>query len=344
MRQVEELAVPAGAGELPPGRGGDRRVVRLQGADRGDVDPLDAAADGPLAQVRGERLHLWQLGHACNGSVSVSRMKVVVAHNRYRSAQPSGENTIVDQEIAQLRRGRRATVLPFLRDSDDIDDLPPAQQGAAAGLADLRPPAPSASCAGLLRRAPPGRAAPAQPVPAAVALGGAHRAPARRAGGADGAQLPPGLRAGPVLPRRAHLHRLPGPGVGLPGVVHRCYRGSRAQSAVMAATLAVHRPTWRSVDRYIALTDGDRRPSARLRHPGRPDRGQAELGARPGSAGAARRRASSSSAGSPRRRASACCSTPGRGTRTARSGRCGSPATASSAALAEAGRRGPAPT
>lgn len=30
-------------------------------------------------------------------------MKVLVAHNRYSSAQPSGENTIVDAEIAQLR-------------------------------------------------------------------------------------------------------------------------------------------------------------------------------------------------------------------------------------------------
>ncbi len=29
-------------------------------------------------------------------------MKVVVAHNRYREAIPSGENVIVDLEIAQL--------------------------------------------------------------------------------------------------------------------------------------------------------------------------------------------------------------------------------------------------
>lgn len=43
--------------------------------------------------------------------------------------------------------------------------------------------------------------------------------------------------------------------VGWPAVQHKCYRGSAAQSALMATTLAVHRPTWRSVDRYIALTD-----------------------------------------------------------------------------------------
>ena len=41
-------------------------------------------------------------------------MKVLVAHNRYSSAQPSGENTIVDQEIATLRAAG-VDVVPFLR-------------------------------------------------------------------------------------------------------------------------------------------------------------------------------------------------------------------------------------
>src|SRR5262249_25956371 len=42
--------------------------------------------------------------------------------------------------------------------------------------------------------------------------------------------------------------------VPLPAVVHSCYRGSRAQSVVMATTLTVHRSTWRQVDRYLTLT------------------------------------------------------------------------------------------
>src|SRR6185503_4480241 len=53
-----------------------------------------------------------------------------------------------------------------------------------------------------------------------------------------------------------------------PAIVHACYRGSKAQSAVMATTLAVHRPTWRSVDRFIALTD---RIAEHLRDYGIPD-------------------------------------------------------------------------
>src|SRR5262245_44542080 len=54
-------------------------------------------------------------------------MKVVVAHNRYASARPSGENNVVDAEIAQLRAAGVA-VVPFLRNSDDIATLPPAQK------------------------------------------------------------------------------------------------------------------------------------------------------------------------------------------------------------------------
>src|SRR5262245_47877410 len=46
-----------------------------------------------------------------------------------------------------------------------------------------------------------------------------------------------------------------------PGVIHRCYRGSRAASAGVTAMLSAHRllGTWReAVDRYIALTSFSR--------------------------------------------------------------------------------------
>ncbi|HJP71918.1 MAG TPA: glycosyltransferase [Candidatus Limnocylindria bacterium] len=49
--------------------------------------------------------------------------------------------------------------------------------------------------------------------------------------------------------------------IPVPGVVHACVRHSRAQSAVVAATLTTHRAigTWsRRIDRYIALTDFQR--------------------------------------------------------------------------------------
>jgi glycosyltransferase involved in cell wall biosynthesis len=57
--------------------------------------------------------------------------------------------------------------------------------------------------------------------------------------------------------RDGHVcHDCRGRRFALPAIRHACYRGSRPQSAIMATTLAVHRGTWRSVDRYIALTDG----------------------------------------------------------------------------------------
>jgi hypothetical protein len=66
-----------------------------------------------------------------------------------------------------------------------------------------------------------------------------------------------------------------GKAIPWPGVVHKCYRGSRAASAAIATMLTMHRVpgTWRkAVDVYIALTEFSRRklieggcPRARLR-------------------------------------------------------------------------------
>src|SRR5688500_4685241 len=61
------------------------------------------------------------------GPYAFSIMKVVVAHNRYASGQPSGENVIVDAEIAQLGAAG-VTVLPLLRSSDEIGSFSTAQK------------------------------------------------------------------------------------------------------------------------------------------------------------------------------------------------------------------------
>src|SRR5690242_4077422 len=183
----------------------------------------------------------------------VPGVKVVVAHNRYREAVPSGENVIVDTEIAQLTAAG-VEVVPFLRSSDSIRDLPPAQK-ALLPLAPITGRAAQRDLAALL----------AEHRPDVVHL---HN---------------PYPLLSPEVVRTAHDHGVPvvqtvhnyrhvcssglyfrdghncrdcrGKAFGWPAVVHRCYRDSAAQSAVMATTLAVHRGTWRSVDRFIALTD-----------------------------------------------------------------------------------------
>jgi glycosyltransferase involved in cell wall biosynthesis len=179
-------------------------------------------------------------------------VKVVVAHNRYRSAQPSGENRVVDAEIEQLTAAG-VEVVPFLRSSDDIPALPVASR-ALLPVSPLWNPAAARELARLVRTHRPDLLHLHNPYPL----------------------------LSPWLVRTAHRHRLPvvhtvhnyrqvcasgiyfrdggichdcrGRRLGVPAVVHRCYRGSAAQSAVMAATLAAHRPTWRSVDRFLALT------------------------------------------------------------------------------------------
>ncbi|MEO3776772.1 glycosyltransferase family 4 protein [Micromonospora sp. B11E3] len=179
-------------------------------------------------------------------------MKIVVAHNRYREAQPSGENTIVDVEIAQLTAAG-VEVLPFLRSSDEIPSLPKTAK-ALLPLSPIYAPRAQQELSRLITEHRPDVLHLHNPYPL----------------------------LSPWVVRTAHKHGVPvvqtvhnyrqvcssglyfrdgticqdcrGRALGVPAIVHRCYRGSRAQSALMATTLAVHRGTWHSVDRYIALT------------------------------------------------------------------------------------------
>jgi glycosyltransferase involved in cell wall biosynthesis len=193
-------------------------------------------------------------------------MKVVVAHNRYSSAQPSGENTMVDAEIEQLGAAG-VQVLPFLRSSDEIGMLPKAQK-LLLPVSPIVAPGAVNALKKLIRDEQPDLLHLHNPYPL----------------------------ISPWIVRTAHAHGLPvvqtvhnyrqvcanglyfrdgricqdcrGRAFPLPAVVHSCYRGSRAQSVIMATTLTVHRRTWRGVDRYVALTDAI---AAHLRDFGIPD-------------------------------------------------------------------------
>src|SRR4051812_25209399 len=193
-------------------------------------------------------------------------MKVLVAHNRYSSAQPSGENTVVDAEIAQLR-GAGVEVVPFLRSSDEIGSLQLAQKAMLPLGPIIAPPAVKA-LKGLIKTERPDVLHLHNPSPLIspwiVRTAHAHGLPV--------VQTVHNYRqvcANGVYFRDGHIcqdcagRRLP-----LPAVRHACYRGSTAQSVVMAAALTLHRGTWRSVDRYVALTDAI---AAHLRSYGIPD-------------------------------------------------------------------------
>src|SRR5256714_3915238 len=193
-------------------------------------------------------------------------MKVLVAHNRYSSAQPSGENTVVDAEIAQLR-GAGVEVVPFLRSSDEIGSLPLAQKAMLPLGPIIAPPAVKA-LKGLIKTERPDVLHLHNPYPLlspwVVRTAQAHGLPV--------VQTVHNYRqvcANGLYFRDGHIcHDCRGRAVPLPAVVHACYRGSRAQSALMATALTVHRGTWRGVDRYLALTDAI---AAHLRDFGIPD-------------------------------------------------------------------------
>jgi glycosyltransferase involved in cell wall biosynthesis len=180
-------------------------------------------------------------------------VKVVVAHNRYREAIPSGENVIVDTEIAQLRAAG-VEVLPFQRSSDDIGGLPLAQK-ALLPLSPIYGRAAQRDLAELLTAERPDVVHLHNPYPLIspwiVKTAHKHGVPVVQTVHNYRQVCSPGLYF-----RDGHnCYECRGKAFGYPAVVHKCYRGSSAQSALMATTLAVHRPTWRSVDRFIALTD-----------------------------------------------------------------------------------------
>jgi glycosyltransferase involved in cell wall biosynthesis len=181
-------------------------------------------------------------------------MKIIVAHNRYASGAPSGENVIVDAEIEQLRTAG-VDVVPFIRESDDIRGLPAVQKA-------LLPASPiynrwtARELAATLDRDGPDVLHLHNPYPLispwVVRIAQRHGVPVVQTVHNYRQVCAPGtyFRDGRLC------MDCRGKRVGWPAVRHACYRGSRPQSAIMAATLAVHRGTWLGVNRYVALTEG----------------------------------------------------------------------------------------
>jgi glycosyltransferase involved in cell wall biosynthesis len=193
-------------------------------------------------------------------------VKVVVAHNRYREAIPSGENVIVDTEIDQLSAAG-IEVLPFQRSSDSIGELPAAQK-ALLPISPIYGRAAQQDLTKLLAAERPDVLHLHNPYPllspSVIRTAHAHGVPVVQTVHNYRQVCSSGLYF-----RDGHnCHDCRGKLLGWPAVKHRCYRGSAAQSALMATTLAVHRPTWRSVERFIALTD---QIAAHLRDYGIPD-------------------------------------------------------------------------
>jgi glycosyltransferase involved in cell wall biosynthesis len=179
-------------------------------------------------------------------------MRVLVAHNLYRSATPSGENLLVRAEIGLLRDGG-VHVVEMLESSDSI---PSGVTGVVRAA-----PGPLYSRAGVRRferllatsRPDVVHLHQVQPLisPWVIRVAARTGVPvvqtvhAYRHGCANGLHL----RDGKVCTDCV------GTKLGLPAVQHGCYRGSRVQTVPVSLGMVAHRRTWREgVARYLALT------------------------------------------------------------------------------------------
>lgn len=185
-------------------------------------------------------------------------LKVLVAHNKYQSAAPSGENQIVDAEIALLLAGG-VEVASLLEESDSLIGARPAGL-LRAGLGSIYSPSGTQRFKALMAREKPDVVHLHNVFPLlspwVVRVAAARRVPVvqtvhnYRHTCVNGLHVRDGKRCDDCIGRS----------VPWPAVRHSCYRDSALQSLPMAASQVVHRGTWRSITQFVVLTPfmGDR--------------------------------------------------------------------------------------
>ncbi|SDO79442.1 Glycosyltransferase involved in cell wall bisynthesis [Streptomyces sp. cf386] len=184
-------------------------------------------------------------------------MHVLVVHNRYASAQPSGENKVVDQEVELLRAaGHRVEV--FERRSDTIADRSLLGKVAVPLLVPWNP-AVRTELAARLRTERPDVVHVHNVFPL---LSPAVLAACADAGVPAVATLhnytqvcPPGTLQRDGRPCTECV----GSAAPLPAVRHGCYRNSRLATVPLAVSLSVNRRRWWSgVERFLCISAAQR--------------------------------------------------------------------------------------
>jgi glycosyltransferase involved in cell wall biosynthesis len=214
-------------------------------------------------------------------------MHVLVVHNRYSSAQPSGENRVVDEEVALLRAaGHRVEV--FERRSDDIAARSLLGKAAVPLLVPWNP-AVRTELAARLRAERPDVVHVHNVFPL---LSPAVLAACADAGVPVVATLHNYTQVCP--PGTLHRDGRPctecvGSAASLPAVRHGCYRNSRVATVPLAVSLVVNRRRWWSaVERFFCISAAQRdvlvrsgMPAERLmvKHNFVPDPGACRAGA-----------------------------------------------------------------
>lgn len=188
-------------------------------------------------------------------------MRAIVIHNFYRSANASGENLSVTDEVLGLReRGWDVELLGA--DSDAIADGTISLAEAA-----LRPIYSRRSVRRLERAVARFRPHVALvenvfPLHSPAVIHTLHRL---------GVPIAAGVRSYRMWCVRstqfrngAECRECEGSRLNLPAVRHRCYQDNPIASVPMAVGLAVHRPTWRHIDRFLPVSEHVRRELLRF--------------------------------------------------------------------------------
>ncbi|MEU6621311.1 glycosyltransferase family 4 protein [Streptomyces litmocidini] len=184
-------------------------------------------------------------------------MHVLVVHNRYSSAQPSGENRVVDEEVALLRAAGHRVDL-FERRSDDIAGRSLLGKAAVPLLVPWNP-AVRTELAALLRADRPDVVHVHNVFPL---LSPAVLAACADAGVPVVATLHNYTQVCP--PGTLHRDGRPctecvGSATALPAVRHGCYRDSRLATVPLAVSLSVNRRRWWSgVERFFCISAAQR--------------------------------------------------------------------------------------
>ncbi|MFE7553852.1 glycosyltransferase, partial [Streptomyces gardneri] len=194
-------------------------------------------------------------------------MHVLVVHNRYSSAQPSGENRVVDEEVGLLRAaGHRVDV--FERRSDDIAARSLLAKAAVPLLVPWNP---------AVRTELTARLRAERPDVVHVHNVFPLLSPAVLAACADaGVPVVATLHNYTQVCPPGTLHRdgrpcteCVGSATALPAVRHGCYRNSRLATVPLAVSLSVNRRRWWSgVERFFCISGAQRDVLVRSGMPG----------------------------------------------------------------------------
>ena len=183
-------------------------------------------------------------------------MHVLVVHNRYASAQPSGENKVVDQEVALLREAGHQVEL-FERRSDDIAARSLPGKVAIPLLVPWNPAVRSELTAKLRAERPDVvHVHNVFPLlsPAVLAACADAGVPAVATLHNYTQVCPPG-----TLQRDGHPCTECVGSTPLPAVRHGCYRNSRLATVPLAVSLSVNRRRWWSgVERFFCISAAQR--------------------------------------------------------------------------------------